>query len=216
MASDDKPKYPEILELPPNLTPAQFQTLVNDRIRDLNILLRGVAYNPALTDLAMANFRITGLADPTDDLDAVNLRTLRRQGVPATQQQAVAATTASGTGAYTIVSESNGPLNDGDIALAYVVGLDRVGTPEEVWLYSETPPTTDCAINWQVQISGGGPFANLLSADLVLPGGHNGPVFSTAFALHGPFPRATVIKVVATTGGQATKASMGLTIKKSA
>lgn len=74
----DKPIYPQILELPLNLTPAQFQTLVGDRIRDLNLLLRGVGLNPSVTDLSLGSFRITNVADPTDDLDGVNLRTLKR------------------------------------------------------------------------------------------------------------------------------------------
>lgn len=211
MGNDQKPIYPQLLELPPNLTAAQFQQLVADRIRDLNLLIQQFAINPGVVDLSMGSFRITNLADPTDDLDAVNLRTLRR-GAAGTVTTPV--TSSGAGGAYAIVSEFSTTLGDGDVAPAYVVGMDRVGSPEETWIYAESAPLTPCAINWQVQLGGSGAFQTLLSADLVLPAGSLGPVFSTALALRGVFPHGTVVKMVATTGGAAGGVSMAVVIKR--
>ncbi len=121
-----RPNFPQLLEIPPGLSPQQFMTLLSDRVRDLNVLLKRLETNPAVLDLAMANFRITGLADPTDDLDAVNLRTLRKMGATATQtaqQQAAAAPAASSSGGSTNSAGGNGgvPLDPG--------GVPTSGTP---------------------------------------------------------------------------------------
>lgn len=209
-----RPAYPQILEIPPGLNPAQFMALISDRIKDLNVLIKGLECNPSVVDLAMANFRITGLADPTDDLDAVNLRTLRRQGVPAAATTTPTATTSTG-GAYTIVSDTADTLVDGDLAPAYVVGSDRIGTPEETWIYAQHAPTSNCAVNWYVQLGGVGAFQKLLSSDIVLPAGSKGPIFSAALALRVQFPRETVVEMQATTGGGASGVSMGVVMKVS-
>jgi hypothetical protein len=204
----------QVLELPPNQTLQQLQTLINDRLRDLNLILNGLMSNPADADLDMAQFLIHNLADPVADLDGVNLRTLKRgTTAPAAIAPTTAATSTSG-GAYTIVSEAAATLGDGDVSPAYVVGLDRVGSPEEVWIYAESAPLSGCAINWQVQLGGAGAFQALLSADLVLPIGSLGPVFSTAFALKAQFPHGTVVKMVATSGGSAGLVSAGVVMKR--
>ncbi len=200
-----RPNYPQLLEIPPNLTPAQFQTLISDRIRDLNLLFKRVACNPAVIDLAMANFRITGLADPTDDLDAVNLRTLRRQGGGSTQ---VAATsTATGRGAYTIVYNVPGFLGPDQLIPAFVVGKDRSGTPAEAWVYALGPPL-GTAVSFQLTLN----EVNILSAPCVLPIGANGPVFSTALVGGQSFTHGDVIKLVPI-AGSASGLSFGLVVE---
>lgn len=205
MASDAKPKYPEILELPPVLTVTQFQALVNDRIRDLNILLRGVAFNPAVTDLDMANFRIVSLADPTDDLDAVNLRTLRRQGGGSTAVATPAATTSS-TGAYTIVFNVPGFLGPDEQIPAYVVGLDREGSAAESWIYALGSPSP---ADFTYQITQNG--ASILAAPATLSVGSNGPNFVTAFTGKIKFKHGDVIELVPVSG-TASGISVGLVV----
>lgn len=204
----------QIDDLPPGLTLATLQSTLSDRIKNLNLILNGLMTNPATADLDMAQFLIHNLSDPVGDLDAVNLRTLKRlSGAPPVTTTAPAATTARS--AYTIVSDTADTLVDGDVAPAYIVGSDRVGTPEESWIYAETAPVSACAINWQVQLAGVGPFQKFLSTDLVLPAGSLGPVFSSAIALRVLFPRGTVVKMVATTGGGAAGVSMGIVMKVS-
>lgn len=71
-------KRPIILELPPGLTLEQLQTILNDRLRDLNAVLKEYVIAPADQSLDLGTQRIVNLADPKDDLDGVNLRTLQR------------------------------------------------------------------------------------------------------------------------------------------
>lgn len=202
-----KPSYPQILELPPNLTPAQFQTLVSDRIRDLNVLLRGVAFNPAVTDLDMASFRIVNLADPTDDLDGVNLRTLKRF---AGAKGEAAAGTSTGLDAYAIVFDGTavGFTQPGEQIPAYVVGRDRSGAPEEAWLYALSAPV---AIPLTINFTNNG--VPMMARDLVLPIGKNGPVFATSFAV-GSLTHGDVIKTIITGGGDSFGVSMALVVKR--
>ncbi len=148
-----RPSFPQLLEIPPGLSPAQFQTLLSDRIRDLNVLLKKLADNPAVLDLAMANFRITGLADPTDDLDGVNLRTLRRVSAAA---QAASSQTKTAPGATTSLGATNGgggvpldgtgvptsgtPIPPGIPAVTTLPGLtDPLSTPGQYVLLNGIP-----------------------------------------------------------------------------
>lgn len=211
MADAAKPNYPQILELPPGLTPAQFQTLVSDRIKDLNLLLRGVEFNPSVTDLDMGSFRITNLADPIEDLDGVNLRTLRRFGGTTTEAPAV---TATGLDAYAMVFDNPGILADGSVSTAYVVGLMRTGTPVEAWFYLQGVGRSNSSINFQVQLGGVGPFVRLLASDLTISAGSLGPVFTSSFALNSNFPHGTVVEAVGTIGGFASGVSMGVVMKR--
>lgn len=210
----------QIDDLPPGLTLATLQSTLNDRIKNLNLILNGLMTNPATADLDMANFLIHNLADPVGDLDGVNLRTLKRFGGTAAAAVTAAPTTTpppstSGLDAYTIVSENTGLIGSGLFAPAFIVGLDRIGIPEETWLYAEVASAIDTSVNWQVQLAGSGPFQTLLSSDLTLPAGSLGPVFSTGFALRATFPHATVVKMTVTAGGQAAGVSAGVVMKRS-
>src|SRR5262245_55629275 len=99
----------EIEELPPNLTPAQTVELVNDRIRQINAALRGVQQNPGVTAADIGLFRIVNLADPKDDLDGVNLRTLKRWRPIEAQQIPTAA--GRGLDGYCITFVKDGTLS---------------------------------------------------------------------------------------------------------
>ncbi len=201
-----RPNYPQLLEIPGNLTPAQLAFLVNDRIKDLNELFKRIACNPAVVDLDMANFRIVDLADPTDDLDAVNLRTLRRQGGQAVSS--VAASSSGGKDAYTIVYNIPGFLGPDESIPAFVVGKDRTGTPAEAWVYALGPPSIAA---FQLQLTRQG--SNILSAPLVLGLGANGPVFSTTIAGGQAFQHGDVVKLVPI-DGSASGISVGLVVER--
>ncbi len=205
MPNGPNPSYPQVLEIPPGLTPAQFQLIVSDRIRDLNLLLKGVAFNPGLIDLSMGSFRITNLADPTDDLDAVNLRTLRR-GASAPVAQAT--TASSGLDAYTIVFNVPGFLGPDELIPAFVVGRDRVGRPAEAWVYALGPPASVGAA-FNVTKNG----VNLLASDLALPVGANGPAFSTSIVGGVAFAHGDVIALVPESGS-ASGISFGLIVER--
>lgn len=71
---------PQTTELPVNLASVKDLTAaMNDRIRQTNNWLQTeYVHNAALSDVDLGSNRITNLADPTDDLDAVNLRTVKK------------------------------------------------------------------------------------------------------------------------------------------
>lgn len=201
----------QIDDLPPGLTIATLQATLNDRIKVLNLILNGLMTNPADADLDMASFLIHNLADPVGDLDGVNLRTLRRMG---SQTIAAPVATSRGLDALAIVSEAPGVLADGDVTPVYVVGRNRTGIPSEVWLYALVAPTTNCAINWRLQLAGVGAFQPLLTSDLVLPAGSLGPVFASNFAFKGVLTHGTVVQMVTTSGGAAGTPSMGVVVER--
>jgi hypothetical protein len=73
---------PKPTEVPQNLDLQQLTTSLNGRIRDIAAALTNeVVSEPQTMDHDAGAKRITNLADPTQDLDAVNLRTLKK-GVP--------------------------------------------------------------------------------------------------------------------------------------
>lgn len=96
-----------ILELPPSLTLDQFQQLYNDRLRDLNAALVDVVETPSERDVDLGTHRVVNVADPKDDLDAVNLRTLKRANQPAAQESKATSQTVS------IVTDDNGVTEEG-------------------------------------------------------------------------------------------------------
>lgn len=201
-----RPDYPQLLEIPGNLTAAQLALLVNDRIKDLNLLFKRLACNPAIVDQDMANFRITGLADPTDDLDAVNLRTLRRQGGAAAPEATV--TASGGADAYTIVYNVPGFLGPDESIPAFVVGRHRTGLPDEAWVYALGPPSIEPLVVQFTRQDG-----SVLSAPLTLPLGSNGPAVSVAIAGGNHFDHLDVIKLVPVSGS-ASGISVGLVVER--
>lgn len=194
-----------VVELPENLTHAQLVTLLNDRFRDLNLLLTHLVSNPADVDVSLGQFKITDLADPTGDFDGVNLRTLKRMaGAPV-------ATTAQSTGsaldAYTIVYSLSGLVGPNEVIPAYIVGKDRAGTGEEVWVYALGAAVTD--FTFQLTLNG----TNMLPGPVTLGAGANGPVFSTSFAGVASLTHGDRVELVPLTGSPS-GVSVGLVVKR--
>jgi hypothetical protein len=215
----------QLAELPPNLTLAQLQALLNDRIRDVNDILTGAVSNPAEADVDMAAHRITNLADPRDDLDAVTLRTLKRFSPAAPAVQAVP----GDADYYAIVFDEDGALVDGETIPAYAVMTNRTGNPFECCLYSRVAAPGDVEINFGVLVPnshGTVPVEQLLmqhskdfsAANLVLKAGQTGPVFFTPsisliFGV-ASFPRGTIIYPKIISGSSATICTMEVGVKR--
>lgn len=225
-------------ELPPNLTLAQLQELINDRIRQLNLDLSDTVESPASATFDMGNNRIVALADPQGDLDAVNLRTLKR--FPPGAGAALPAATAAGVQAYAMVFDKDAALVDGETIPAYIVAKDRDGGPQEASLYSRIAAPSDVSINFGVIL----PVlpikiipllvnkrpdnnGNINPLDLLLPAGQMGPVF---FVDGGPvtaggaaivrgfgvksFPHGTVVFPTITAGSSATMCTMEVMVRR--
>jgi hypothetical protein len=195
----------QLIDLPKGLTLAQLETILNDRFRDLNLLLGAFVINPSDVDVSLGGFKITNLADPTDDLDGVNLRTLKRLGAGGATTTATG--TATGLDAYTIVFCVPGFLGPNELIPAFVVGLDRHGAPEEVWVYALGAPSTG-PFTFQVTKNG----ANILPAVVTLPNGAVGPIFSIAFS-GGSFAHGDVIQL-SPVSGSASGISVGVVVRR--
>lgn len=194
----------QLLELPPNQTLAQLQSLLNDRIRDLDVIFQKLMANPADGDLDMANFLIHNLADPVSDQDAVNLRTLKRFGGATTPTPAPVAS--PGLDAYAIVFTDSLIAHTGDLVPGYVVGANREGSTQEVWVYARGAPLADFTFNLTVN------GTNILSVDMTLAAGSIGPVFGTPSAVS--LTHGDVVLPVITNGSSAGGVSIGLVVKR--
>jgi hypothetical protein len=189
-----------ILEIPalPAPTIAQLVGLLNDRIRDLNTLVAALQSNPATAILDMGTNRIINVADPKNDLDAVNLRTLKHPKTAAIGQQQQT----GGLDSYAIVFSNNGNLSNGAQAPGYPVQTARIGNIIAVGVMAIQAPTSNYSGNVQVQLPGG-IITSVLSTNIILPAGQLGPVYSMAIAYAPRMPQGTRVTVLNTLGGNA-------------
>lgn len=185
MPTDSTKAQKAITELPPGLTLEDLQTTLNDRIRDLNSAFQGLVQSPAIAAADLGTQQIINLADPAQDLDGVNLRTLKRF---AGQGGTTTPVAASGPAAYTIVFTFDGLPFDGQISPSFTVNQLRDGfSPVVVSLTAEGAPATECSVNLLIGDK------NVLTADLVLPAAGLGPVYSQQFAIRA-MPAGTKIR----------------------
>jgi hypothetical protein len=198
-----------LAELPANLTLTQLQALLNDRIRDVNDILTGAVSNPAEADVDMGAHRITNLADPRDDLDAVTLRTLKRfSGTSAPQ------VVSAGLDAYAIVFTKDGVLSVPELTPAYIVGKDRTGTIEEVGLYATVAPT-QAVLQMNATVTRVATISPVLATDIIFPIGGIVPVYSTKIKFTSPLKHGDVVQPTIITGGQAQLATMVVVVRRS-
>lgn len=204
MPTDNSKQPQQVLELPPGVNSVdELAGLVNDRIQQLNISMQRFVQNPALGAADLGLNKIVNLADPKDDLDGVNLRTLRKFGGAAAEEKVVAA------GEHpTIYFTFDGLAADGQESPFAQIMANRAGfTPTAVSVCAVTPPTSDCEINLQIE------GVDMLADNLVLPAGDQGPVFTTAFALGGALPKGTLIQAIIVVSGDASQVTIGLSIR---
>lgn len=199
-----------LAELPPNLTLAQLQALLNDRIRDVNDILTGAVSNPSEADVDLGAHRIVNLADPRDDLDAVTFRMLKRFGAGSSSAQVIDA----GKDAYAIVFCKDGVLSVPELTPAYIVGKDRTGVIEEVGLYATVAPTTD-VLQMNATVTRVATVSTVLTADIIFPIAGIVPVYSTAIHFTSPLKHGDVVQPTIITGGQAELATMIVVVRRS-
>lgn len=205
MPTDPSKQPQQILAIPPGVSGAELVTLFNDRIDQMNLAFAKFLQNPALGPADLGQAKIVNLADPKDDLDGVNLRTLnRRLGQPVDQQ----VTSGSGPNAYTIVFSKDGFPDDGETSPPFCINERRDGFgPVVVSLCADDAPVSDMAVN--VTLEG----LPILSADLVLPAGETGPVFSRSFKLGG-FNQGKRVRPLIVDSGGAGRVSIELVMGK--
>lgn len=207
------PKRPVLLELPPNLSLDQFQTLMNDRIRDLNSLFSKYVFQPADADVDTGTNRIVNLADPKDDLDGVNLRTLRKfQGAPTAIAPASAAPI-EGQEAYAVIFSFNGGPVGGEVSPADDVNELREGAMILVSLSANSAPSTAPLIVNPSLMDSLGNLTPILTVPLSLPIGQKTAVYSNAFAVPLAITKGMRIVNVIVQGGDAADITTTLVVK---
>lgn len=203
-----------ILEIDPGITTVPgLISVINDRVRDLGEDLKILVANPATSDVDLGNFQIHNLGDPSNDLDAVNLRTLRKQPTGDATQQA----TVSGLDAYTVVFTKDGFPTDGEAAPSFTVDKAREGTALRAWFRCKGPPTSDATFNFKVTEPKGveADAKTVLSADVVIPAGSVRTIFSEKILYKKRMITDSVVDIVIVVAGGCSMLSAGLIVGRS-
>jgi hypothetical protein len=203
MPTDPSKQAQQILEIPPDRFDAN---TVNDRIQQINLAFQRMLQNPALGDANLGTSRIVNLADPKDDLDGVNLRTLKRFSGTGIAQQ----TAGSGIEFPTVYFTFDGLPFDGEVSPYAPILANRAGfSPVQVGVCAVVAPSLrDAEVN--LTIFGKG---QLLKTNLILPIGSIGPTFSTSLALPASFPGGTLVQAEVVHAGGCSQITIGLSIR---
>lgn len=170
------------LAVPRNASPelAEFQRSVLSAFQGLTTQLNAAAFTsePAPATLDMGHQRVSNVAQPSAEGDAVNLGFLRRSFKAGAGG---GVRSASAPGFYQIIFDGQGDISTGTlVAPAYPTGINRGGTPVEANISALVPPVgTSIAVNFLV-LSGTN-TSTLLASDLVLPAGTATMVTATNF-----------------------------------
>lgn len=141
-------------ELPSNLSSiAEVLAAVNQRIRDIRSTLQGYVQNPAIDNVDLGSNRIINLADPINDLDGVNYRSLKKYQ----QQPGGAAPVSSGPGIITFGFDSD---STGTNIIGKYGIVKQAFTPGKFGFAAVTPPTgTDTIVDIMYSRDNGGTFS---------------------------------------------------------
>lgn len=203
--------------IPPGLTPAQLIVILNQRFREIDDNWRRVVENPVRGKLDLSHERITGMGDPKDDLDGVNLRTLRRFGGGARQEEQQQAAEEVAAGAYTAVFTKDGLVGDGELSPWFTVNQLREGDPVVVSLSASIAPTINpLQVNFRVYPPGGAAVYDLLSEDLALDPGETGPAFTTEFTTSARLAVGAYVEMRIVQAGSAEKVAGEIVLRRPA
>jgi hypothetical protein len=171
-----------------------------------NLSLRIAQQDNRTSPMSMGNNRLTDVPDPANALDAVNFRTLKKylQGI-------IRPHTKSATNAYVICWSVNGTATG--TAPAYIINPDRTGSPSTVKIYTLNPGSSPTGANIYYRQGGTGTPAKILTNDIILGSGVNGPVSSSSFNLTAALSVNDVLYTVITTGGGASNLTMELLVQ---
>lgn len=155
--------------------------------------------------LSMGGQRLGDVPDPSNALDAVNLRTLKKylQGIGNKHQQKQSPKAAVDETYFTVVWATVGSVAIGtNIVPPYIFNPNRVGSPALFKVYAVGTGTANSGFNWLYLPSGNGTGTKILSSDLILGPGIRGPVSANNFAIDPNFsPNDVVYPIITTAGG---------------
>jgi hypothetical protein len=151
--------------------------------------------------------RVTNVATPTGPNDAVNKRYLH--SVVGTTTNIGKKGNGSGKDAYTVVFSDSTTVGAGDVIPVFIVGSDRIGVPEEVWVYAvQAPGSGGLVLNITHNTT------NILTTALTLGSGSNGPVYSYSLTGGIKFNHGDIIQPVISTSAAASVVSIGVVVRR--
>lgn len=200
-----------ILEISPApATQAELVAQLNDRIRDLGEDLKILVASPSTFELDMGAHKIVNVTDPSNDLDVVNLRTLKKFGSEEPDQLQKKPT----LDAYTIVFTKDGNPDTLEDAPSFTVDEGREGVPLRVWFRYKGAPVTDASFNMKItepkKVEADA--ITLLSEDVVIPAGTVRTVFSKKLAYRKRMAKDTIVDIVIVASGGGSLLSAGLIV----
>ena len=165
-------KYVPIMIKPGNQEVARKQTS-----QELNRIGQKLAQSDnRTTNMNLGGNRVTQVADPGNPTDAVNLRYLKKKldDIGNLQHQRQSRVP------YSIVFASIGAVAAGQFSAPYIMMPGKAGSPNYVKV--ATIPTGTGASSAQFNIAQNG--TNILTSDIIVPSGTQGPITVTNF-VHG-------------------------------
>ncbi len=200
-----------ILDLPPGISHEQLLTIVNDRLRDIQGNFQVLVENPSSEDVDLGAHKITNLADPRNDMDAVNLRTLKRTGI--VEEQPIKKVSGS---VYTAVFTLDGFLETLMSAPSFGVDIGNEGVPLRAWAHCKGAPTADASFNFTVILPGKttADAITILTADIVIPSGSTEMAFSTGLRFRSRMAKKSLIDIVVVEAGGGSGFTAGLMVQR--
>lgn len=157
----------------------------------------------------MGGNRIVNVPDPVNALDAVNLRTLKKnlQAISHPRMREIPANV------YTIVWSFYGQVTTTSTAPAYIINPNRTGTPVVAKIYAIGTGTGSTTMNIYYAQGGTGTPSKVLTADIILPTSAKGPVSESTFNLSATLSVNDVLYSVVSTAGGCTNLTLELLIQ---
>lgn len=187
-----------------------FSNTIEQLRQHLVVALNSISIRLAQQDnrtapMSMGGNRLTDVPDPSNALDAVNLRSLKKaiQGVSQNHEKGAVGEH------YTIVWSNNGTATG--TAPPYIINQFRTGTPNITRLYALGTGTGSTTLNIYYVAGGTGTPTKLLGSDISLPANVNGPISQTGFNVNN-FGVNDVLYAVVTTAGGASNLSLELLV----
>jgi len=198
-----------IQELPPDTKPDQLLPLLNNRLRELEQSLKAVVVQESLVNVDAGGKRVVNVGDPRDDLDVVNLRTLKRGAGSrrSEEQQTTTAAAAAPEQHYAIVFTKDGFVSDEEESPWLTIDEHREGYPVSALITSKVEPAgVSLKVQFKVRRKDAIEDEDLLELPLEIEAGSNGPVYSDlGLLITDKLQKGTRIFMLIVQGGDAEK-----------
>jgi hypothetical protein len=162
--------------------------------QELNRIKENLAQSSNRTeDMNLGGNRVTAVADPGNPTDAVNLRYLKKKLDDINLQQHQR----QKRNPYSVVFASVGTITVGMLSAPYIIMPGRAGSPNYVKVATIPAGAGIGAAQFNLALNG----TNVLTSDIVLPAGSQGPVTVTNFVAGTVFPVDGLLTPVVTKSG---------------